>query len=104
MPLDDKDINKFYKCILGGQLEFTVMNKYLKKVHVLEWGKPCITLFNQDLREYNGVDVGWLNGNCIFFNVTKPLFALIDPLETPGSIQSLLHNLIENIDRDNEFN
>ena len=57
MPLDDKDMIKFYKCILDGQLEFTVTDKYLKEVHVLEWGKPCIALFNRDLRKYNVVDV-----------------------------------------------
>ena len=97
-------MNKFYKCILGGQLEFTVTDKYLKKVHVLEWGKPCIALFNQDLREYNSVNVGWLNGNYIFSNVTKPLFTLTEPPGTLGSTQSLLHNLIEDINRDEEFN
>lgn len=57
-----------YKFWLGAQKEFTVTDKYRRKKRVT-WGKPCIYLANQDPREDKGVDVAWLEGNCIFVYV-----------------------------------
>lgn len=46
----------------------------MKKLHIQNWSKPCIYVSNQDPRLYSGVDVDWLNGNCIFVELDKPLF------------------------------
>lgn len=54
-----------YKFWLGAQKEFNVTDKYRKKKRI-QWGKPCIYLSNQDPRADKGVDVDWLEGNCVF--------------------------------------
>jgi hypothetical protein len=67
------DIKNVYKQLLRGQQEFSVTDKYLYKVHLTDWRKPCIYVSNQDPRECD-VNVDWLNGNCVFVEVWKPLY------------------------------
>nr|QXN75561.1 MAG: replication associated protein [Genomoviridae sp.] len=62
-----------YKSWLGMQLEFYCTDKYKKK-KLVKWGKPCIWLSNEDPRMDPKADIEWLEGNCIFVNVTTPLF------------------------------
>jgi hypothetical protein len=53
-----------YKNWMGGQDDFTISDKYAKKIDV-SWGKPCVFLSNDDpmlgLREK---DQNWLRANC----------------------------------------
>lgn len=69
---DDFDWNKFgsYKQWLGAQAEFTVTDKYRKKLKFL-WGKPCIILSN-NLPTFE--DMTWVAMNCIIFNLQNKLF------------------------------
>lgn len=64
-----------YKQWLGGQKEFTVTDKYRKKQHI-NFGKFCVYCSNTDPREDKGVDREWLEGNCIFVYIDKPVFKL----------------------------
>lgn len=52
-----------YKAWLGGQSEFTLSDKYKRKVRFM-WGKPCIMLMNEDPTWSAHVDLEWLRGNC----------------------------------------
>jgi hypothetical protein len=74
IPLETPDMLRHYKQILGCQLNFSVSDKYLKKEHIFNWGKPCIYLSNKDPRVYAGVDVEWLDGNCEFVEIKAALF------------------------------
>lgn len=62
-----------YKQWMGGQYEFTVTDKYRKKQHI-KFGKYTIYCSNTDPREDKGVDRDWLEGNCIFVYIDKPVF------------------------------
>jgi hypothetical protein len=96
IPLDNPDMFRHYKQILGCQREFSVTDKYVKKLHIKNWAKPCIYIANQDPREYTGVDIAWLDGNCVFVEVTKPLF-----VEATPDLELLISSL--DVDSDNSF-
>ncbi|QVH35918.1 replication initiation protein [Diaporthe pseudophoenicicola DNA virus 1] len=106
VPLDDKDMFKHFKQMLGCQNNFSVTDKYVKKVHFAKWGLPCIYLANQDPREYNGIDAThrrWLNGNCVFVEVEKPLFVTSSGPGTPDSRREALSQFIDEADQDTSF-
>lgn len=73
--LDDIDIEYFpnYKGWFGGQKEFTGTDKFRKKVRIM-WRRPIIWCTNDDPRQAKGVDVGWLNKNCVFVSLYEPLY------------------------------
>ena len=53
-----------YKNWMGGQDDFTISDKYAKKIDVV-WGKPCIFLSNRDpMLGLRDEDRNWLNANC----------------------------------------
>lgn len=62
-----------YKQWMGGQMEFTVTDKYRHKKHI-KFGKFTVYCSNTDPREDKGVDVEWLEGNCIFVHVNSKVF------------------------------
>lgn len=59
-----------YKSWLGGQKEFYATDKYRHK-KLITWGKPCIWIANENPRYNKGVDVEWLEGNCVFIEVNE---------------------------------
>lgn len=61
-----------YKFWLGCQAEFYATDKYKGK-KLIKWGKPSIYLSNTDPREDKGADVHWLEANCIFIYLDKPI-------------------------------
>jgi len=66
-----------FKYWLGGQKEFVVGDKYMRKQRI-EWNKPSILISNSDPRIGCCLnDVSWLEGNCIFLEITG---SLIEPL------------------------
>lgn len=104
IPLDDNLLFKYYKQILGCQQSFSLTDKYVKKVNFAKWGLPCMYLSNDDPRNYRGVDVKWLEGNCIFAEVTKPLLVEVDGPRTPDSRGEALNSFLEDIENDDSFN
>jgi len=61
-------------------------------------------LCNRDPREYDGVDIDWLEGNCVFVHVNKTLFVPTSPPGTPSSRNSEMDRLLMDIEIDTEFN
>lgn len=63
-----------FKNWLGCQMEFQIKGLY-KDPQLIKWGKPCIWLSNTDPREdMLPADAEWMEGNCIFVNVTTLLY------------------------------
>lgn len=62
-----------YKFWLGSQKTFYATDKYKGKKKI-EWGKVSIYLANTDPREDKGADRDWLEANCKFIYVDKPIF------------------------------
>ena len=62
-----------YKQWLGGQKEFTSTDKYRKKQNI-KFGKFSVYCSNTDPRDEKGADRDWLEGNCKFVYVDKPIF------------------------------
>ncbi|AGU67651.1 replication associated protein [Faeces associated gemycircularvirus 10] len=62
-----------YKGWLGAQSKFTVTDKYRGKTSVI-WGRPTIWLCNESPRDFTDVDMTWLEANCVFVEVTNPIF------------------------------
>ncbi|YP_010798083.1 MAG: replication-associated protein [Genomoviridae sp.] len=63
-----------WKNWLGSQHEFKIKLLYRDPV-TIRWGKPCVWISNSDPREgMSQVDIDWLEGNCIFVNVTTTIF------------------------------
>ena len=54
-------------------MEFTVTDKYRHKKHI-KFGKFTVYCSNTDPREDKGVDIEWLEGNCIFVHVNSKVF------------------------------
>lgn len=77
--IDDFDIKFFpqWKSFLGCQREFVLTDKYRKK-RTVKWGKPTIWLCNPeyDPRPALPYSRGWLDLNCEFVELAKPLFNL----------------------------
>ena len=62
-----------WKFWLGGQSEFAVGDKYMRKQRII-WGKPCIFIGNNDPRLSLVADeVTWLEKNCVFCEITSDL-------------------------------
>lgn len=62
-----------WKAWLGGQKEFVVGDKYMKKQRI-KWDKPCIMVGNIDPREdMRQEDIEWLEGNCVIVPITSTL-------------------------------
>lgn len=65
-----------YKNWLGCQKQFQVKILYKDPV-IIDWGKPCIWLSNDDPRlepHLSETDIQWLEGNCVFVNLREPIF------------------------------
>lgn len=85
-PLDDVEYAVFddlhggleffhqYKSWLGRQNEFYSTDKYRAKKLISWRHRPVIYLSNNDPRYDKGVDIDWLNGNCVFVCVEQPIF------------------------------
>jgi len=62
------------KAILGAQKQFTMTDKYKKKV-TLTWGKPTIYLCNPDMDEYHYCpEKEWLKGNVVYVVLKDKLY------------------------------
>ncbi|AUW34333.1 replication-associated protein [Gemycircularvirus recro1] len=64
-----------FKNWLGCQANFQVKVLYKDPV-LIEWGKPCIWLSNDDPRHeahLTDTDIRWLEGNCTFIHLTEPI-------------------------------
>jgi hypothetical protein len=60
-----------YKHWLGGQFEFIVGDKYMRKRRI-KWGKPAIYIANKDPRQVcQGIDTDWLETNCVFVTLRE---------------------------------
>lgn len=64
---------KSYKCWLGQQTQFYATDKYKGK-KLIHWGRPTIYLANSDPRMDKECDYEWLEGNCIFVSIDRPIF------------------------------
>ena len=64
---------KSYKCWLGQQQQFYATDKYKGKKLIM-WGRPTIYLANSDPRHDKEADYEWLDGNCVFVCLDKPIF------------------------------
>jgi len=63
-----------FKDWLGCQMQFQLKVLY-KEPSLFNWGKPCIWCSNTDPRAgMEQVDIEWMEGNCIFVEVTTPIF------------------------------
>lgn len=62
-----------YKFWLGHQQQFYATDKYRGK-KLIHWGKPAIWCSNTDPRMDKGADAGWLEANCDFVFLEKPLY------------------------------
>lgn len=63
-----------FKNWLGAQHQFQIKQLY-KDPQLITWGKPCVWLSNTDPRhDMNEADIDWMEGNCIFVEITTPLF------------------------------
>lgn len=62
-----------YKFWLGAQQQFYATDKYKGK-KLVKWGRPTIYLANTDPRLDKGADIEWLEGNCIFVHINRPIF------------------------------
>lgn len=77
--VDDVPWEKFgcWKQILGCQEEFVITDKYVKKIRVKNWGKPCIFLCNEDndpLVKATPIEKQWLQANCLFVKLLYRLY------------------------------
>lgn len=63
---------KNYKAWLGCQQEFTLSDKYKKKLK-FTWGKPTILCTNDNPLTSPHVDVDWLEGNCHIVYIEEPI-------------------------------
>ena len=77
--IDDVPFDRFigFKSIVGSQHTFTLTDKYLKKVTLTNWCKPCIILLNPDMCYYNKMDLElqlWFQSNTITVSINHPLF------------------------------
>jgi len=73
--LDDiawESLNRYYKGIMGCQLDVTVTDKYKKK-SVIRGGKPVIILSNE-LPTFTVAEAAWLEANVVFHFVSEPLY------------------------------
>lgn len=61
-----------YKFWLGCQKQFYATDKYKGK-KLIYWGKPSIYIANEDPRLDKGVDVNWLEVNCVFIYIDRPI-------------------------------
>lgn len=63
-----------FKNWLGCQMEFQVKGLY-RDPQLLRWGKPSIWVANTDPRyDMSHDDVKWMEGNCIFVEITSAIF------------------------------
>lgn len=78
--LDDFNFEYFHhwKQFLGAQREFTLTDKYKKKLKVVH-GAATIVLCNeghqpQRCKSFNIEDIEWINANCITYYLTNKLY------------------------------
>ncbi|QCX29517.1 Replication-associated protein [Plant associated genomovirus 22] len=63
-----------WKDWLGCQAQFQVKQMY-KDPYLFTWGRPSIWVSNTDPRqELSSEDIDWMEGNCVFVNVTTTIF------------------------------
>ena len=77
--------------VTGAQKEFTVTDKYMKKMTLDNWGKPCIWLNNQNPLDIPNLPYWqreYLEANCIFVNLDHKIYndgEVVQPLFWPPS-------------------
>lgn len=64
-----------YKAWLGCQAEFTLSDKYKRKLK-FKWGKPTIMCMNEDPLGSAHVDYEWLTGNCEIVYIGSKLVSI----------------------------
>jgi len=63
-----------FKNWLGAQQEFQIKGLY-RDPELISWGRPSIWCSNTDPRlDMDYSDVTWLEGNCLFVEITTALF------------------------------
>lgn len=63
-----------YKAWLGGQLHFSVTDKYMKK-KTITWGKPCIYIANENpFDTERWADLEWLAANTEIVHIDRPMY------------------------------
>lgn len=63
-----------YKDWLGCQYEFMLKELY-REPRLFKWGRPCIWCSNTDPRlDVTEAEVEWLEANCIFVYIDRPIF------------------------------
>lgn len=63
-----------YKAWLGGQLHFTITDKYKKK-RTITWGKPCIYISNENPYDTDkGIDFDWLRANTNIVHIDSEMY------------------------------
>lgn len=77
--VDDVPWEKFgcWRQILGCQSEFVMTDKYLKKIRIKNWGKPCIFLCNDDndpKEKCKPEEREWLEANCFCVRLMGKLY------------------------------
>lgn len=77
--LDDIDAKFFpdWKSFLGCQRSFVLTDKYRGK-RTVTWGRPCIWLCNPEYDPRGALPLSreWLTVNCVFIELSEPLFSL----------------------------
>lgn len=68
--VDDVPFDKFFcfKAIVGAQSQFILTDKYVKKITITNWSKPCIILLNHDMmyeRHLSESLLNWFTTNTI---------------------------------------
>lgn len=60
---------------MGGQREFTVTDKYLKKSTIINFGPAIYLLNSPDYHNLNmHLDMGWVVDNCTIINIQNKLY------------------------------
>jgi len=63
-----------FKEWMGAQ-QFVTVKRLYRDPKLTEWGKPAVWIANEDPRLcMDATDVSWLNDNCIFVEITDPIF------------------------------
>lgn len=77
--VDDIPYKSFFalKALIGCQLEFTLTDKYMKKMVIRNWGKPTIWVVNPDMDPRKDMEdniLCWFRLNCICLEIHSDLF------------------------------
>lgn len=84
-----------FKLWLGGQEEFVVGDKYMRKQRI-KWGKPTIFVQNTDPRHSCTEETAtWLEGNCVFAKVDKDICRVIKEKKATDNADQIGEDMVE---------